>query len=423
MFLLLPNQLFNNIDKNKKYILYEHPKLFTKYMYHVKKLILHRASMKAFYDRCVKNGINMQYVEYNDKINPKTITEMYDPCDKDIEKEFKHVTFHVSPMWLLTREQLDNYKGTLFFHSFKLFAIESLKLEGMDKSLDDMNRNKYDEKVYPSIPVPNMKDKQYIDEANKYIKIKCYGLSDNFEYPVTRETALVFMKDFFDKRLGKFGKYQDSIVENTDGNILYHSFLSSSLNIGIITVDEVLSMAYKYRKKYDKNSFEGYVRQLLWREYMRYIYHVHYTSVINSNKMELSKSLSKSWYSNNKFKTGILPVDVCLDKVVRTAYLHHIERLMIMLNIMVLMEIKPKDMYKWFMSCFIDAYDWVMLGNVFIFSYSHKGSRKPYISSSNYILKMSDYQRGDWCDKWDRLYHDFLKNKKDKLRGTIYFKK
>lgn len=423
MFLLLPNQLFYNIDKKKQYVLYEHPIFFTSHEYHIKKLILHVASMRSFYDYCVRQNIAIKYVKYDEKLNDSLITEMYYPCDKNIERQFQHVTMYNSPMWLLTNELIDEYKGPLYFHSFKLYAIKSLKLIDMDKSLDDMNRNRYDKSEYPRIPKLKNKDFQYVEYAKKYIrekKFNYYGKMEDYEYPVTRETAMVFLKDFFVNRLENFGKYQDSIVEDSEGNILYHSFLSSSINIGIITIDEVLKMAYKYKNRVPDNAFEGYVRQLLWREYMRYVYQKH--DIINSNNLGLTKSLSKEWYKDD-FETGILPVDVCLEKVVRTGYLHHIERLMIILNIFVLMEIKPKDMYKWFMTCFIDAYDWVMLGNVFIFSYSHKGSRKPYISSSNYIMKMSNYKKGDWNEKWDKLYHDFIKKKKEKLKGTVYYKK
>lgn len=423
MFLILPNQLFASIDKSKEYLLYEHPKFFTKYNYHAKKLVLHRASMRAFYNGCKQRGIKIRYVEYDESIDLKSIKEMYNPCDKDIESELKHVKFLDSPMWLLSNIQLDEYKGTLFFHSFKQFCVKDLKLSGMEKSLDSMNRNRYGEDTYPNIPKPGKSETTYITEAIDYInskKLKCYGSYEGFEYPITRRSALNSMKDFFDKRLGSFGKYQDSIVEDKKGNILYHSFLSSSINIGLLEIDEVLKYAYIYKSRVDSNAFEGYVRQLLWREYMRYVYYKYYESLIKSNNLLLNKKLEGSWYSNS-LNTGILPVDRCVKKVYDTAYLHHIERLMIILNIFVLMEIKPSEMYKWFMTCFIDAYDWVMLGNVYIFSYSHKGSRKPYISSSNYIMKMSDYRRGAWNERWDKMYKDFIVKKREKLKGTIYY--
>ena len=62
-------------------------------------------------------------------------------------------------------------------------------------------------------------------------------------------------------------------------------------------------------------------------------------------------------------------------------------------NFLLLLQIHPKDVFKAFMCWTIDAYDWVMATNIYIFSYAWKpASRKPYLSSSNYILKMSNYK-------------------------------
>jgi deoxyribodipyrimidine photolyase-related protein len=423
MFLLLPNQLFYNIDIKKKIVLYEHPTFFTKFRYHVKKLVLHRASMKHYYDFMKQKGYDIQYIESKQSFNPQTITEMFHPCDKDIEKQFKHVEFHNSPMWLLKMEDLNDYynkKDTLFFNTFKKWSVDRLDLKNMEKSYDEMNRNKYDLSSYPAIPTPSKSSYVYIEEAIQYVSQfkTCGHISHNFEYPISRKDAIHLLKSFINQRLEHFGKYQDSIVSNDKGNILYHSFLSSSINIGLITVDEIIRDVYN-AKSININSFEAYIRQLLWREYMRYCYQYHY-NMIDSNYFNNNKKLDKGWYEEN-YDTGIEPLNDCINKTMKSGYLHHIERLMIALNLMVLIEIKPKDMYSWFMSCFIDAYEWVMLGNVFIFSYNYKGSRKPYISSSNYILKMSDYKKGIWCNKWDELYKSFLKNKKDKLKGTIYY--
>ena len=411
--------------KDKELILYEHPTFFTKYRYHVKKLILHRASMKCFYDFFKNKNFNITYIQYDQSINPKSITEMFHPCDKQIEKQFNHVKFHDSPMWMLKKADIDDYhqqKDILFFHAFKTWCVDRLKLKNMEKSYDTENRNRYDQRTFPQIPSPSKSSNKYIEEAINYSKQfkSCGSISNNtFEYPITRDDALKFLQDFLNKRLDLFGKYQDSIVSEKEGNIMYHSFLSSSINIGIITVDEILEKIYKMKSK-NISSIEGYVRQFIWREYMRYCYEHHYYNMIKSNYFGNNKSINKGWYSSN-YDTTIQPLNDCINKTMETAYLHHIERLMIVLNLMVLMEIKPKDMYEWFMSCFIDAYEWVMLGNVFIFSYNYKGSRKPYISSSNYILKMSNYKKDTWCNTWDKLYKNFIKKKKEKLKGTIYY--
>ena len=109
--------------------------------------------------------------------------------------------------------------------------------------------------------------------------------------------------------------------------------------------------------------------------------------------------------------SGIIPVDHCIQKALSHGYCHHIERLMVLGNFFLLCEIDPSDIYKWFMELFIDAYDWVMVPNVYGMSqYADGGlmTTKPYISGSNYILKMSNYPKGSWTEIWDSLFWRFM---------------
>jgi len=111
-----------------------------------------------------------------------------------------------------------------------------------------------------------------------------------------------------------------------------------------------------------------------------------------------------------------LPVDVAIGRALDNAYCHHIERLMVLGSVMCLMEIDPNQIYKWFMELFIDAYDWVMVPNVYSMSQFADGgvlTTKPYISGSNYILKMSDFSKGEWCEVWDALYWRFIDKHRD----------
>ena len=120
--------------------------------------------------------------------------------------------------------------------------------------------------------------------------------------------------------------------------------------------------------------------------------------------------------------TGIEPIDNTIRKLNKTAYSHHIERLMLLGNFMLLCEIDPKDIYKWFMELYIDAYDWVMVPNVYGMSQFADGglmSTKPYISSSNYIKKMSNYKKGDWEQTWDALYWRFINKHRETFAKNI----
>jgi deoxyribodipyrimidine photolyase-related protein len=129
------------------------------------------------------------------------------------------------------------------------------------------------------------------------------------------------------------------------------------------------------------------------------------------------RTLPGSFYTG---LTGIEPVDAAISHLSQHAYVHHIERLMVLGNFMLLCEIKPDEVYRWFMEMFIDAYDWVMVPNVYGMSqYADGGlmTTKPYISSSRYILKMSNYSQGPWCSIWDGLYWRFINSRKDVFRN------
>jgi deoxyribodipyrimidine photolyase-related protein len=429
VFILFPNTLFDikYLDKSKTYVLYEHPLFFShkcrSLLYHKNKLILHRASMQYYYDYLKKRNFIIEYIKFNEN-PPKNITEMFDPVDKILEKQFQNIIVHKSPMFLHSKDDLEEYSGKLFHNSFKLWSINRLGLKGMDKSYDINNRSKLVE--LPVIIHYNVGSSKFVEEAESYVNknFKTYGNNTKFVYPITHKHAKQLLDHFLKNKLINFGKYQDAILSEDD-LILYHSFLSSSLNIGLITPDDVIKATLKVKDKVPIESYEGFLRQIVgWREYMRYIYIYHYDTMIKSNHFKNKIKLPVEWYHDD-FKTGILPIDNCLEKVKKYGYLHHIERLMILLNYMTLKEYNPSDIYKWFLSCVsIDAYDWVMVTNIYIFSYAWKpASRKPYLSSSNYILKMSNYKRDTWCDEWDKLYNNFLKKKKNELRGTLYYKR
>jgi len=181
----------------------------------------------------------------------------------------------------------------------------------------------------------------------------------------------------------------------------------------LLTRDYVIKQSLEYASRNDipLNSLEGFIRQVIgWREFMRGVYRFRGDKIAGVNFWKNSNHLSNAFYNGS---TGIEPVDFVLKKVWHNAYAHHIERLMILGNFMLLCEIHPDEVYKWFMEMFIDSYDWVMLANVNAMSqYADGGGivTKPYISSSNYVKKMSDFSNGPWCDVWDALYWRFIYN-------------
>ena len=429
--LLLPNQLFETkyFPKDLKEIyLYEHPHYFgkgkNKYKMNKKKLILHRASMKYYYNYLKKKNIKVRYIDFKEKFN---INDYYifDPIDSLDSLNLKG-TFSMleTPNFIMNKEEYSKYRDKtdkFMFTNFYMWCKKEKKLYPTLKSKDKFNREKYKDNVkIPKLPTNNT-DKKYISEAIRYINKhfpKNYGNTDNFIYPVTHSTAKKWLRDFFKNRLKNFGPYQDFVQKDED--FMFHSILSSSINIGLLNPDQIIDELKKYKSRVNINSFEGYLRQLFWREYQRYTYIYLFENMFNGKRIKENyfgnrKKLTKGWYQGT---LGIEPIDDLIKSGFDTGYIHHIGRLMFVGNYMNLYGLHPVEGFKWFMEFSIDSYEWVMCQNVFDMVFFVTGGvtmRRPYASSSNYVLKMSNYKKGEWSDEWDELYNDFLSKNKKKL--------
>jgi deoxyribodipyrimidine photolyase-related protein len=190
------------------------------------------------------------------------------------------------------------------------------------------------------------------------------------------------------------------------------------LNIGLVTPAEVLERALspKVANGIPLNSMEGFVRQVLgWREFIRAVYLREGGFQRTRNYWGFHRRIPASFYDGS---TGIVPFDGVLSKVLQTGYAHHIERLMVLGNFLLLCEFDPDEVYRWFMELFIDAYDWVMVPNVYGMTQFADGglmTTKPYISGSNYLAKMGDWEAGPvlpsghrWGEVWDALFWRFM---------------
>ena len=171
-----------------------------------------------------------------------------------------------------------------------------------------------------------------------------------------------------------------------------------------------------FHKKNDirLNSLEGYIRQVIgWREFMRGVYQNYSSEMESKNFFNHNRKMKDCWYVGN---TGLPPLDHAINNATTYGWSHHIERLMILSNIMNLCEIKPHEIYNWFMEMFVDSSDWVMSPNVYgmgLFSDGGIFSTKPYICGSSYFMKMMNFKKGEWNDIMDGLYWRFInKNRK-----------
>lgn len=424
--LILPHQLFDKkyIPKDSKIIIWEHPHYFKSYNYNKKKLILHRASMQYYYDYLLDNNYDvLDYFNFNDKFNFKGSLMVFDPIDRiNLPKDVKILD---SPNFLLSIELCEKYRDKtdkFFFNAFYMWGKKQLNIIPNVKSKDKENREGRIAKgtVIPKLAGISKDDKYYIKDAEKYV-IKHFkgnlGTINGFDYPITHDTAKKWLKWFIKKKFKNFGKYQDTIVKDND--YLFHSVLSSSINIGLLCPDDIIDEIERYKSRIPINSYEAYIRQLFWREYQRYTY-IYFD--FKGNYFGNRKKLDKSWYNGT---LGIPPVDDAIIRGIETGYLHHILRLMVVGNYMNLSGISPDEGFRWFMEFSCDSYEWVMHQNVLemvFFVSGGKTMRKPYISSSNYILKMSNYSsKGEWISIWNDKYHGFVKKNKKKLYKFRYY--
>jgi deoxyribodipyrimidine photolyase-related protein len=453
--LIFPHQLFAShpaLKKGRPVLLIEdtlffgdphHPARF-----HKQKLIFHRASMKAYAQSLEKKGFSIDYIDYRpdatigkvlSNISCRSTLHLYftDPTDYLLNQRLESFASHPdheaelhileNPLFLNTRDWNQEYFGnrkqrfmaTFYKEQRKRLGIlmdEDNKPQGGQWSYDEDNRKSLP-KNHSCPPEPAASSSDEVTEATSYVEEHFPdnpGSAENFCYSTSRQGALQWLRGFLDSRFSLFGDYEDAISQQE--TVLYHSVLTPYLNSGLITPDEVVEQALEHARQHNipLNSLEGFIRQIIgWREFMRAMYECHGVEERNGNYWNFRRRMPDAFYTAS---TGIDPIDTVIRRVLDRSYCHHIERLMVLGNFMLLCRIHPDDVYRWFMEMFIDAYDWVMVPNVYGMSQFADGgifTTKPYISSSNYIRKMSGYKRGDWCDVWDGLYWSFIQQEQD----------
>ena len=235
------------------------------------------------------------------------------------------------------------------------------------------------------------------------------GSTNNFWLATEYDDVIKLLNFFIKEKSNLFGDYEDAVSQKD--NILFHSALSPYINLGLITPELIIEKILNFhkKKKIKLNSLEGYVRQIIgWREFMRGVYQGYSEQMETKNFFKQKRKMKSSWYDGS---TGLPPLDYAIKNALTHGWSHHIERLMILSNLMNLCEIKPNYVYKWFMEMFVDSSDWVMVPNVYgmgLFSDGGIFATKPYICGSSYMLKMMDFKKGEWCNIMDGLYWRFI---------------
>lgn len=462
---ILPNQLFEDnivIKESDLIYLVEDPIFFTKYPYHKLKLAYHRATMNYYYNFIIRkySNKNIKYIEFS-KVNYDKFFEnashinLYYTLDHSLTFLFNNIaskfnleiTFYDTPLFIETYQDLYDFKmeyGTdtkpfRYNHDLQFYRYQRRKLDIlMDKNKPLYNKWSFDKENrspfinYDEPPKPKIIENDYIIEAVKYINkhfSSNVGSLDYWIYPITFENSKKWLRNFIINKLSSFGKFEDAISPDIDFGS--HSLLSPMLNIGLITVRDVVDEVLDFfdnltpsMKKKEINNVEAFIRQIIgWRSYVRFIYEFYSEYLFTENLFKNKNKIPDKWYLLEiEPRTDTEPLYVMFDKINKYGYLHHIERLMIVGNIFLLYQFDPLEVYKWFMIMFIDAYEWVMVGNIFGMSQHSsenvKMMTRPYFSSSNYIIKMSSkgYKNHKWADEMDILYYNFIGENKEYLR-------
>jgi len=444
--IIFPHQLFENsplLESCHTVYLVEEWLYFQQYNFHKSKLIFHRASMKFYEAHLLSLKINVVYIESNielsdvRKLIPFLFSEGHsevtyiDTTDNWLEQRIAKASASVNmvcnkletPMFLNTSEsnfeffknrkrmfQTDYYKHQRVLRNV---LIENGKDPvGGKWTFDDENRLKYPKGKTPP-KTESLSKNTYYSEAIEYIEKHFpnnYGIAKpSIIYPTTFKESKDWLTQFLETRFAEFGAYEDAIVTNEI--ILHHSILTPMMNVGLLTPEYILSETLEYanHNNIPMNSLEGFIRQIMgWREFIRAVYELRGSEERTKNYWQFNRKIPQSFWDGT---TGIEPIDSTIKKILETGYCHHIERLMVLGNFMLLCEFDPDEVYEWFMIFFIDAYDWVMVPNIYGMSQFADGgmmSTKPYISGSNYLMKMSDYEKGDWQATWDGLFWHFM---------------
>lgn len=450
--LVYPHQLFRahpGVKRGRPVWLVEDPLFFGTdaewpVAMHRQKLVLHMASMSAYAEELLEAGHEVRWVRLNggekglgsDLLReslPGNLREVHvaDVVDDVLRRRLEtfaarggiRLVWHESPNFLTPMDFLARHTGTRLKRPFMARFYEAQRKRmgvlldeeggpvGGRWSFDEDNRKKWPARAVPPLE-PWVKANTHVQAAIRRVQRDFPhrpGFTDGFRWAVTREDAEAWLERFWEERFAGFGPYEDAI--STRHGFLHHSAITPMLNIGLLDPAQVVSGAIAAAEKHGVPlaSLEGFLRQVIgWREFMRGIYQFRSVPVRTTNHFGFSRKIPMAFYDGT---TGIAPVDRVIRQLLREGYCHHIERLMVLGCFMLLCRFDPDEVYRWFMEMFVDAYDWVMVPNVYGMSQFADGgtfTTKPYLCGSNYLLKMSDEPKGGWCAVWDALYWVFI---------------
>ena len=454
---------FNTVDDSVTYIMMEIRSETDYAKHHIQKVIGIFSAMRYFKNNLINHNHKVIYINLNDNNNLQTFEnniinlisehnfthfEYQFPDEYRVDLDLKNLCNAVSissaavdsEHFYTTRNELGD-----FFTGKKIYLMESFYramrkkhnviMDG-DKPLtgqwnyDGENRKKLPKNHKAIAPFVFNNDVSTIYEEIIKTDIETIGIIDtkNFVWPINRSQSLELLDFFATECLPLFGSYQDAMMPNEWS--LYHSRISFSLNVKMISPQEVIERCIEeWRKRPNEiefNQLEGFVRQIIgWREYMRGIYWNKMPEYANMNFFNNQEKLP-IWFWTGKTKMNCMKD--AINQSLHYAYAHHIQRLMITGNFALLAGIHPDEIDAWYLGIYIDAFEWVEITNTRGMSQFADGGivgTKPYVSSASYIDKMSHYcgscyykkaiKTGEKACPFNSLYWNFYDRNEAKL--------
>ena len=432
------NSWFQTVDPTVTYLLMEVRSETDYACHHIQKVLGFFAAMRSFADELRQIGHQVIYIRINDAHNLQKIDlncasliekyqfQQFDYLFPDEYRLGQHLNAFVNsisiPHSCTDTEHFYTGRNELrdLFAGKQQFLMESfyrhmrkkykVLVDKADKPLygkwnfDADNRQKLPKGHRPMAPLLFSNDVREIEEELKTAQVKTIGTvdSENFLWPTTRAQSLALLNFFTDHCLALFGTFQDAMAPEEWS--LYHSRLSFSLNIKLLSPKEVVDAAiaayYQRPNEIEYHQLEGFVRQIIgWREYMRGIYWLKMPHYARLNFFDHHAKLP-NWYWTGKTKMNCLRQSI--QQSLQYAYAHHIQRLMVTGNFALLAGVDPDEVDAWYLGIYIDAIEWVEITNTRGMSQFADGGivgTKPYVSSAAYIHKMSSYCTGCYYDK------------------------
>jgi deoxyribodipyrimidine photolyase-related protein len=424
--------------------------------YHHHKLALVFAAMRQFRDRLRAAGYDVTYLKTDTfgeglstffENNPDaTLVTMRSPSYGS-ERRFRElvetvggdVRFVENELFVSTRAAFAEWAdGEQFRHEnfYRWMRRETgVLMDGGEPlggawNYDEDNRE-FPPQDWESPPVPTHDYDDLTTETAAWVaeEFDTWGATDGFPWPVTRKQACEHLRHFVEHRLPAFGPYQDAM--RGEDWAMAHALLSGAMNVGLVhpmEVIEAVEAAYHDRSAVSLASAEGCIRQLLgWREFMRHVYRHAMPELGTANQLGADRDLPEFYWSG---ETGMNCLAETVEDVHDRGYAHHIQRLMVLANFATLWGVEPQQLNEWFHATYVDAYHWVTTPNVVeMGQYAHGVfATKPYVSSANYVDRMSDYcadcpydpsaDTGEDACPFNALYWDFLGRNEGRLRSN-----